>query len=95
MTGRLTRFSPLRCPSPPGRSLDAATIQELGEGLAWLTQHQAEIAPRYEQVIREQDATIARQSATIEMQAATIERLSRALATLRPGVVLLDEGDAP
>jgi hypothetical protein len=77
-------------------SLDPATIQELGEGLAFLTQEQAALETRYRAIIASQTDTINTQAVTIAMQAATIARQSAALQQLRPGVLLLDEEeDAP
>jgi hypothetical protein len=73
-------------------SLDSATIQELGESLAFLVQQQA----AFSQVLAQQSDTITRQAYTIEMQAACIERLSGALQTLRAGAWQWgEEEDAP
>ena len=66
-------------------ALGPETIQELGEGLAFLAQEHAGI-------VRRQAATTRQQAATIETQAATIERLQDALQCLRPGPWLLGRG---
>jgi hypothetical protein len=77
-------------------TLSPATIQELGEGLAWMMQEQAALATRYQGIITSQTETITKQALTIELQTGTIERLSDALQTLRAGAWHLgDEEDAP
>lgn len=77
-------------------TLDAATIQALGSGLAWMMQEQAALETRYQAIIQSQTATIDKQAVTIAMQAATIERLSGVLQTLRAGAWHLgDEEDVP
>jgi hypothetical protein len=76
-------------------ALGPATIQELGEGLVFLTQEQAAVEARYRDLMASQEHTIQMQAVTIQMQAATIERLSDALQVVRAGVVLLGEEDTP
>jgi hypothetical protein len=75
-------------------TLSPATIQELGEGLAWMMQEQAALATRYQEIIASQTETITKQALTIELQAGTIERLSEALQCVRAGAWRLgDEED--
>jgi hypothetical protein len=76
-------------------SLGPATIQELGEGLAWMIQEQAALKTRYQDIIASQTATIEKQAVTIAMQAAAIERWQHAMECVRPGIVLLGEDGAP
>ena len=69
-------------------SLDPATIQELGQGLAFLASVHAGTVERQAEVIAYQAETIATQDATIRLQ-------RDALQCLRAGVLLLGEEEAP